>query len=69
MNLYEITNGYTGCSYVRAYAWAKDVERAMALFKERNGDFPKLEVRLLMRGDSAPFVTKASDEGWERIEL
>lgn len=35
MNLYEVTNGYVGNSYVRAYAWAENEEQALELAREK----------------------------------
>lgn len=74
MNLYEITNGWMGCSYVRQYAWAESEQQAkeLAYAAQTNGPrAPKqpvsqseLKVRLLMAGAAEPFATAPDDEGW-----
>lgn len=78
MNLYEITNGYTGYAYTRCYVWAESeaqaLEIATEMFKENAKDkyrpkparyWKNLECELLLSKDSASFVTKISDVGWE----
>jgi len=77
LNLYEITNGYSGCAYVRCYAWAENESQALALatevFRQQTEDryrpYPKnyweqLECKLLFSEDSEPFVTEPDDTGW-----
>lgn len=81
MNLYEVTNGYIGESYVRVYAWAASEmqaeEMARAIFKAdeekkhnpRPHVWEQLHVELLFSGDADAFVTNPSDAGWETDEL
>jgi hypothetical protein len=69
MNLYEITNGYVGESYVRVYVWAKDDEQAYGLAEERFGKagYPEeapLSLKVLFSQDAQPFCTIPSDEGF-----
>lgn len=75
MNYYEVTNGYTGESYVRVYVWCADEETALRMAAEsfrahratevvrRRGDdyWTNLTVKLLFSSDAAPFATEPSD--------
>jgi len=75
--LFEITNSFYGYSYVRAYAWVEDVDKALRLarekFKEKEQGFydprPKywenLKAKKLFCADVGAFCTNPSDEGWE----
>ena len=70
MKLFEITNGYMGCCYVRVYALAIDKTEALRMAKESyekgKYDSKSLGAELLKDNlDGAPFCTKPSDEGWE----
>jgi len=81
MNLYEVTNGYTGYAYVRVYVWATNEEQALeiaqeAFRKENERDYDErhrhkskywqnLECRHLFSNDAEPFVTAPSDTGWD----
>ncbi len=74
--LYEITNGFMGCSYVRVYALASDETMALIMaelsfsscIKQNGGNVSyctNLKAVILkenLQGDS--FCTKPSDEGW-----
>jgi len=67
MKLFEVTNGFTGCSYVRVYVWASDKLKAIEMSKA------KLKVgtfvaRFLFSSDSASFCTEISDEGWVSLK-
>lgn len=66
MKLFEITTGYVGESYVRAYAWAADEREATALFRSANPDQDdnSIIVRELFDGSVAPFCTQSNDHGW-----
>jgi len=69
MNLYEITNGYTGESYVRVYAWASSEKRALELAKESFGIANRLktkdlEIKLLFSASYPEFCTRPSDDGF-----
>jgi hypothetical protein len=69
VNLYEITTGYTGESYCRAYAWAKDDVEALKLFWETNPGVPTSSrgpvVKLILKHDDKPFCTRLSSSGWD----
>jgi hypothetical protein len=66
MILFEATNGMEGMAYVRRYVWASDESRARELLREACADdASKWKLKLLMRCDSAEFVTDESSEGWE----
>jgi hypothetical protein len=64
MKLFELTNGYTGESYVRCYAWAADEAHARILYELRHGAEPR-EVRELFDWEMREFITDLSDSGWE----
>jgi hypothetical protein len=68
MNLYEVTTGAVGESYVRAYVWAEDDQQARRLFIEKNPDMDgraRLTWNLLIDASrDKPFSTRLSDEGW-----
>ena len=63
MKLFEVTNGFTGCSYVRVYVWAFDNFQAidMAKLELKAGAFV---AKCLFSASDVPFCTKSSDEGW-----
>ena len=63
--LYEITNGYTGESYVRCYAWTDSEARARELGIKVFGTRCRLQVRLLFGSDADEFVTPSSDSGYD----
>lgn len=67
MNLWEITNGHIGESYVRCYAWAEDELLAVEMCVKKNGgqssDYEA--VRLFGQNDDA-FCTTLNDGGWDR---
>lgn len=69
MNLYEITNGYLGESYVRVYVWAADEEQALSLAEHKykaagyRAYAPK-HVELLFSQEAEPFCTIPSDCGF-----
>jgi len=76
MTLYEVTNGWMGESYVRAYAWADSKEHALSLAREAyRGDCLNaarhksyalgLKAKPLMTPETPPFCTPVSDCGWE----
>ena len=69
MNLYEITNGYVGESYVRVYVWAEDEEQAFSLaepkFDEKGYETSTpLSIKFLFAQDEKPFSTIPSDDGF-----
>lgn len=80
MSLYEVTNGYTGESYVRVYVWcyseADVIPMANKIFRERAGKYGEsywsnLKVKFLFEGTDPGFVTEPSDEGfgeWQPYE-
>jgi len=74
MNLYEVTNSFFGCSYVRCYVWANDQSEALKLAREaykrdganyRPNYWKKLECKFLFSEDAESFATVPSDNGWE----
>ena len=72
MNLYVVTNGWTGESYVRVYVVAATEARALELAgasfreqEERPRYWQNLYIDLLHTFDGSELVTAASDEGWE----
>ena len=74
MNLYEITTGGWGESYLRAYAWAKSEEQALKMSEYIYGmsfsssfDDKRLivKIRLLFSEDDKPFCTPFSDTGFD----
>lgn len=77
MNLYEVTNGWTGESYVRCYVWAEDEAAALELAgqsfrqhrqaKEHPSVYEDLQIEKLFSADDPPFATAVSDSGWERV--
>lgn len=68
MKLYEVTNGWTGESYVRVYVWAPDDTAAAEMAREAfgPGKASSLCVMELFSADSPPFVTQPSDCGWNQ---
>jgi hypothetical protein len=68
--LWECTNGWCGCSYLRVYVWAATEAAALAMARDallkKNPKYgnSKVEARLLFKADAAPFATEPSDEGW-----
>ena len=73
MNLYEITTGGWGESYLRAYAWATSEEQAIKMGESEYGmsffsffDDKRLliKIRLLFSADAEPFCTPFSDTGF-----
>lgn len=70
MNLYEISNQYTGTSYSRVYAWAPTREEAVAMalasFAEKGEATQEkdLSITLCFSSDAVPFCTRPDDEGW-----
>lgn len=82
MNFYEITNGWTGESYVRVYVWAQDEAQAIELARESfkrkaeseyrvlesKWDTSRFHVEKLVSSDSEAFASKPSDSGFERWE-
>lgn len=64
MSLYEIHNGYTGESYVRAYAWAPNEEFAIALYSKRNPNQVVAGITKLFDETDVPFCTPLSDNGY-----
>lgn len=73
MTLYEVTNGYLGQSYIRVYVWCEDettaIDMARESFKSDDGYdetyYNKLRCVKLFSGDSKPFSTLPSGDGWE----
>ena len=66
MKLFEASSGEMGCSYVRMYIWAIDLDQAKT-FTELGGMIgSNIEIEELMDSRDKPFYTKRSDEGWER---
>ena len=66
MCLFEICNGYTGCSYLRSYVWASSEARAIEIFK---GKYPRYSIgtiKRLLQADESEFITEHDDEGWGR---
>ena len=61
MKLYEAINGMIGCSYVRKYVFAENYKRA----EELAGSGWNLT--LLFNSSDHEFVTKESDEGFEKL--
>lgn len=70
MKLFEITNQWTGESYVRVYAWCETEDQALEMatskFKDaagRRGEsyYDRLMVQELFDSESEPFVTEVSD--------
>lgn len=69
MNLYEITTGGWGESYLRAYAWAESKEQALKMGENEYGmvfttSF-RIKIRLLFNKDAEPFCTPFSDTGFD----
>jgi hypothetical protein len=72
--LYEVTNGFTGNSYVRCYVWTDGGEvRAREVAQERfaaDGKrnplnyYTKLSVEALFCAESPEFATLPDDDGW-----
>ena len=67
MNLYEVTTGYTGCSYERAYVWASSEVRARELFNAKHPSREVNRIELLMSWTDEEFVTELDDEGFVRV--
>jgi len=74
MNLYEITTGGWGESYLRAYAWAASEEQTLKMGEKEYGmsfDTPfsdrrlLIKIRLLFSDDAEPFCTPFSDTGFD----
>lgn len=66
MKLFEITDGFWGCSYVRAYAWSVNENESLEMAKAKFKKGAALEARLLFDSNEKPFCTEVSSEGWER---
>lgn len=79
MQLYEVTNGWFGESYVRVYVWAENdnqaknmarasFERAalseLPMLDNRTSYFSDLTVKRLFGSLDTPFVTAPSDAGF-----
>lgn len=75
MKLFEITNGWMGQSYCRAYAWAPDCETALQLARVKfeaearaNGYnsayWTELQAEELMDATALPFCTVPNGDGW-----
>lgn len=66
MNLYEITDGTAGCSYVRCYAWAEDADKALEMAQAKTDKKLTLDnVECLLSSDTPePFCTEWDSEGW-----
>ena len=68
--LYEITNGWTGCSYVRLYVWADDPAEAHELAWEKyqeqypDSEIEKLQMVKLFDSNRESFATEPNDEGF-----
>ncbi len=78
MHLFEVTNGYTGESYVRVYVWAENEETALALAQQtyqlhagQHGEkyWSTLHSTKLFSQGDGPFCTLPDDAGWETAEL
>lgn len=67
MTLFEITNGYIGESYVRAYAWAGSEADALRMCAAKNGP-GDYTARGLFELGAAPFCTSLIDDGWPEDE-
>lgn len=75
MHFYEISNGWTGESYVRVYAWAESEEQALNMAKEKlkaaagkaydESYYERLNIQHWFSADAAPFCSEVSDEGFE----
>ena len=68
MKLFEITNGWTGESYIRVYVWAGSEHQAVSMANTRLGYAYRdsdLQVTELFDASAGPFVTAPSDCGWE----
>lgn len=67
MNLYEVTTGYTRCSYERAYVWASSEGRALELFSAKHPSREAKRIELLVSWTDEEFVTELDDEGFVRV--
>ena len=75
MNLYVVTNGWTGESYVRVYVVAATEARALELAREsfkREHDDPRnwetLFVNHTLALDGSEYASVPSDSGWESAD-
>lgn len=75
MKLFEVTNGYTGESYVRVYVFVETVDEAIAIARatyERHGrDATTLSARECIDTTTVSygFCTLPSDSGWEEESI
>lgn len=63
MTLYEITDGRTGESYCRAYAWAADAGEALRLYEAANPGERAVTMTPLLLDRAPPFCTRLDDCG------
>lgn len=74
MNIYEITNGFMGESYVKVYVWAFSQEQALEMGSaslrraaelDRYGPeyWQRLRCKLLRVAPSAPMASRPTDSG------
>lgn len=64
MNLYEVTNGYNGNSYIRCYAWAKDENQALELARKSFKKEAEVEPTLQF-----PSLFRFSPPYWKRLRI
>lgn len=64
MHLFEVTNGFVGCSYKRCYIWANSVTEAIELIPAKM-ERPVQLKEMLNTDLTCPFVTEICDEGFE----
>ena len=78
MYLFEVTNGYTGESYVRVYVWAENEESALVLARQSNKEnagtysekyWSTLRCTKLFSEHDSSFCTLPDDAGWETEDV
>lgn len=68
-SLFVISNGYTGFSYVRVYAWVDNPRQALKLAKkqydkQQETPITDLQIKRLFTASAETFVTEPSSEGF-----
>lgn len=65
MILFEATSGETGCSYVRCYVWAENIQIAGEMARNAFENNKLIGIKPLFDSNFPSFCTKPSSEGWE----